>query len=790
MATPPRLTMKNSQKPSDELYASFKLAFPNVGPGTVTATLPMTTQSVPSLSGALSDPIMDHRQFGGLQDNRQEDLGLKDPSEEWGLSPSLLDSNPYGLNPFTSHAPGYYPPTPGATGTFYHSKAGDLHTPNLGFHLGTPLSMSASTGHLQSTTAFEMHGFHPHLLEAQNFQDTAQFQHQQSYAPSTFIHQHAGFNAGDASDHSSPAHDKDTEKCLHYDRNSIMTFPSVDYDSVVSAPLLPSDGKLRYDVTFNAPTAMIKHAEEIPITYLNKGQAYTINITDSLRSPPSPVLMKYRTVVRISFEDEQQRRNPAACWQLWKEGRGIAEAHHRGGKLQAVEYVDPNQGGDNETKRSRVELETTSFDSFSVTWAPTPGASTAECSIAVRFNFLSTDFSHSKGVKGIPVRLCVKNEVIFSGTPDSPATTSSEVSFCKVKLFRDHGAERKLSNDVAHIKKMMDKISQQIAQVESGRKDAGKRKRSGSMAQCGSNRPNKVQKQKRTWSFSSQGSGGKPVLEDDLNAKLVTMQDMFSSTRPVSVLHLKGDERDDPDLHAVTLPGLCTESIQAEKLKRQASHEEKANKVTTSMHTPLESPSTSLQSAPSQVHVKDQTPDTRAEPPPQRLLEGYTTLKHFTKSQSQVADRPVTSTIKVRRAQSSLSTSSWIDVSGVDSAYKAPTERRAKPVACFYVLNKVFDDPIDKDCYRAVYLMERTVKDLVAKIAIKFNIEPSQVTRTLQINPRGLKIVVDDDVVRGLPEGQDMIVDFCDVHSESWLKQEEDALPNFTPDLLEMRLIF
>ncbi|KAI4213501.1 MAG: hypothetical protein LQ351_004002 [Letrouitia transgressa] len=729
---------------------------------------------------------MDHRQFGGLQDNKHEDLGLKGPSEEWGLSPSLLDSNPYGLNPFASHTTGYYPPTPGATGTFYHSKAGDLHTPNLGFHLGTPLSMSASNGQPQSATALEMHGFQTHLLESQSFQDTVQFQHQQSYAPSTFVHQHAGFNTGDVSSHGSPVHDKDTERCLQYDRNSIMTFPSMDFDSITSASLLPSDGKLRYDVTFNAPTAMIKNAEEIPITYLNKGQAYTINITDSLRSPPSPVLMRYRTVVRISFEDEQQRRNPAACWQLWKEGRGTAEAHHRGGKLQAVEYVDPNQGGDSETKRSRVELATASFDSFSVTWAPVPGASTAECSIAVRFNFLSTDFSHSKGVKGVPVRLCVKNEVIFSGTPDTPATTSSEVSFCKVKLFRDHGAERKLSNDVAHIKKMMDKISQQIVQVESGRKDAGKRKRSGSMAQCGSNRPSKVQKRKRTWSFSSQGSSGKPMIEDDLNAKLITMQDMFSSTRPVSVLHLKGDERDDPDLHAVTLPGLCTESIQPERLKRQASREEKTSKTTASAHTSLESPSPSLHSVPSH----DQTPDIRAEPPPQQALEGYTMLKRFTKSQSQATERPVTSTIKVQRGQSSLSTSSWIDVSGIDSAYEAPTERRSKPVACFYVLNRTFEDAVDKDCYRAVYLMERNLKDLVTKIAIKCNVEPKRVIRTLQINPRGLRIVVDDDVVRGLPEGQDMIVEFCDVQSESWLKQEEDALPNFTPNPLEMRLKF
>src|ERR1041384_4873064 len=71
-------------------------------------------------------------------------------------------------------------------------------------------------------------------------------------------------------------------------------------------------------------------------------------------------------------------------------------------------------------------------------------------------------------------------------------------------------------------------------------------------------RPGKIQKHKRTWSMSSAssaGGGARVPLEEDLHFKLQTLQDMFTSTRPVSVLYLRGDEVDDPDLHPVALPG-------------------------------------------------------------------------------------------------------------------------------------------------------------------------------------------------------------------------------------------
>jgi hypothetical protein len=536
---------------------------------------------------------------------------------------------------------------------------------------------------------------------------------------------------------------------------------------------------------------MIRQADEIPVTYLNKGQAYSMTIIDTSASAPAAVGVKYRTFVRVSFEDEQQRQRPAACWQLWKEGRGTNEAHQRGGKLQAVEYVDPNQGGDEETKKPRIELETASFDGFSVTWSPNAVTGTADCSVAVRFNFLSTDFSHSKGVKGIPVRLCAKTEIISPTSQDSADVDTPEVCFCKVKLFRDHGAERKLSNDVAHVKKTIDKLKQQIAQAETGVKDFGKRKRTGSMVTkgSGSGRPGKVQKHKRTWSMSSQSSTGcRAQAEEDLHLKLRTMQDMFTSTRPVSVLYLKGYEQDDPHLFPVHLTGEPQDLTKVEPFSRQPSWDQKESVETTPTNSCIVSPTSSSRSFQSQTRPNEFHGSTFQQSVPfNPSRQGSHDWNDFSQvaptadlqmSNPQHLASPPDQPVKVHKGQANKSgdLSGWIEALGVDASYRPPPDRAVKPVACLYVLVRVAGKTPAEDYYRAVYLMERTLGDLVSSIAAKCDVDPGRITRTIRVNPKGLKILVDDEVVRELPEGQDMAVEFTDIKPDVLPKREWDAV--------------
>jgi hypothetical protein len=209
----------------------------------------------------------------------------------------------------------------------------------------------------------------------------------------------------------------------------------------------------------NAATTMIHQANEIPVTYLNKDNIYSVFIVDTAPTMPGSTPVQYRTSIRISFEYGQQGQRPATHWSFWKKGPRTDEAHQRGGKLQGLEYVEARVVTE-DNSRTRVNLETASLDTFSVLWTRGSGDS-ADCHIAVRFNFLSTNFSYSKGVKGIPSRFCAKAEIV---SPDSLYCSSEvlKICFCEVKVFRDHDAERKLVNDIAYVKKSIDKLRQQI----------------------------------------------------------------------------------------------------------------------------------------------------------------------------------------------------------------------------------------------------------------------------------------------------------------------------------------
>ncbi|KAI9798565.1 MAG: hypothetical protein M1833_004702 [Piccolia ochrophora] len=694
--------------------------------------------------------------------------------DHWRLTPSLLDPDSFAFASFANQPPGYYTPTPGGTNTMYHSQAGDLHTPTMGIGVCTPLSLPTSDASVPIGSSMDLPTFAAQTLQPHQFHHFDPFA-QSSFAPSQFQHQ-PSFEQMDASDDLSPMKDIGMDTEMHL-QSPLMGISS-KYDGPMAAPPLPSTEMFRYHVTLNAPTAMIKQADEVPITYLNKGQAYSMSIADT--APPSSITgqVNYRTHVRVSFEDEQQRQRPASCWQLWKEGRGTNEAHQRGGKLQAVEFVDPTTSAEGETEQSRVQLESASFDGFAFTWSSGTEGST-DCSVAVRFNFLSTDFSHSKGVKGIPVRLCAKTQIISSSAPES-SLDQSEVCFSKVKLFRDHGAERKLSNDIAHVKKTIDKLKQQIAQAEAGVKEFGKRKRSGSTAMnaAASSRPGKVPKHKRTWSMSSaSSSNGRVSAEEDLHHKLATMQDMFTSTRPVSVLYLRGDELDDPDLHPVQLTGE-TQAIgpvvsSNDMWDTAASAKVSQHTATSSLVSPTSSSSghegNMARTFRSPTHAHNDWNLFQTVPP--------TDLQA---SNPQQLASPPDQPVKVRKAHHEKvgMLSGWIEALGVDASYRPPPEAPIKPLACIYILAKENSTFSEREIYRAVYLMQRTAKDLINGIASKLDIEPTRVLRTIHVNRKGLKIDVDDDVVQHLPEGQDMVITLVPIKSDPVsLKREWDCGP-------------
>lgn len=98
-------------------------------------------------------------------------------------------------------------------------------------------------------------------------------------------------------------------------------------------------------------------------------------------------------------------------------------------------------------------------------------------------------------------------------------------------------------------------------------------------------------------------------------------------------------------------------------------------------------------------------------------------------------------------------------------------------VASLYIQPRIAGKLPENSYYRAVYLMQRTVKELVNSIASKSGVEPTKVLRTVRVNKAGLSILMDDETVIEMPEGQDMIADFIEMRLQESLKREWDVGP-------------
>ena len=301
-------------------------------------------------------------------------------------------------------------------------------------------------------------------------------------------------------------------------------------------------------------------------------------------------------------------------------------------------------------------------------------------------------------------------------------------------------------------------------------KDSGKRKRSGSIT-------TKVTRS------SGPGKALKHTAEDDLPFKLQTMQDMFASTRPVSALYVQGQEQDDPDLHPIQLTGEPLDLVKVE------SEESTAWQLrirgcsiagTSTLMSPLPSPG-SVQSR-GIVHSGCEA-SAGVELPThghQGRFQSMAPTSKLQQSNSQHLLSPPDQPVEVQLPQQDSPglSARGIEPFKVDSSSSPLPKRPVKPglfnsfvlytrrssandllVACFYILYRDPHDSAKMKHYQAVYLMKREAKELITSIAAKCNFEPTQVLQVINVNQKGLNIKVDDDFVRELPEGQDMILE-------------------------------
>ena len=107
---------------------------------------------------------------------------------------------------------------------------------------------------------------------------------------------------------------------------------------------------------------MVAKEPNVPVSYLNKSQKYKITLVDPAPLMRNSDFIQYRTFVRISFDDEEQRTNPVACWQLWKENQGLRDLRQRGETVLAVECVGQHQEGSDGHGQRQIQVEQKSFE--------------------------------------------------------------------------------------------------------------------------------------------------------------------------------------------------------------------------------------------------------------------------------------------------------------------------------------------------------------------------------------------------------------------------------------------
>jgi hypothetical protein len=65
-----------------------------------------------------------------------------------------------------------------------------------------------------------------------------------------------------------------------------------------------------------------------------------------------------------------------------------------------------------------------------------------------------------------------------------------------------------------------------------------------------------------------------------------------------------------------------------------------------------------------------------------------------------------------------------------------------------------------------VYLTQRTANELTARISHKQRFSQDHIVHLFQVK-NGIKIIVDDDVVQRIPDGQDMIAEVSEISSDT-----------------------
>ncbi|XP_078072857.1 grainyhead-like transcription factor 2b isoform X2 [Mustelus asterias] len=165
---------------------------------------------------------------------------------------------------------------------------------------------------------------------------------------------------------------------------------------------------------------------EGPMTYLNKGQFYSITLRETgankcLRHPIS----KVRSVIMVVFSEDKNRDEQLRYWKYWHSRQHTA-------KQRVLDIADYK-----ESFNTIGNIEEIAYNAISFTWDVNE-----EAKIFITVNCLSTDFSSQKGVKGLPLMIQI-DTYSYNNRSNKPIHRA----YCQIKVFCDKGAERKIRDE-------------------------------------------------------------------------------------------------------------------------------------------------------------------------------------------------------------------------------------------------------------------------------------------------------------------------------------------------------
>ncbi|XP_035276609.1 grainyhead-like protein 1 homolog isoform X2 [Anguilla anguilla] len=181
-----------------------------------------------------------------------------------------------------------------------------------------------------------------------------------------------------------------------------------------------------FEYTLEALKSLRQKSAGDPLTYLNKGQFYPINLKELSNGKTLPnSISKARSVVMLVFGEEKSRDEQLKHWKYWHSRQHTA-------KQRCIDIADYKGSFDTITN-----MEEIAYNAISFTWD-----TNEEPRIYVSVNCLSTDFSSQKGVKGLPLSLQIDTYSYSSGS-SQPVHRAC----CQIKVFCDKGAERKVRDE-------------------------------------------------------------------------------------------------------------------------------------------------------------------------------------------------------------------------------------------------------------------------------------------------------------------------------------------------------